>query len=85
MHLDTELVFRAVITETYPAKDGNPERTYRHAVGPYSATAPARSAITRAQRKAQRDAARAARMGWDPGPAVDGQVESAELIWGPLD
>ncbi|MFE9396804.1 hypothetical protein [Streptomyces flavidovirens] len=85
MHLDTELVFRAVIAKTYPAKDGKPERTYRHAVGPYSATAPARSAITKAKGTARREAERAVRMGWDPGPVVDGQVESAELVWGPLD
>ncbi|WP_157880179.1 hypothetical protein [Streptomyces natalensis] len=72
--VDADRVYRAVIVQTYAANAEQPERTIRHAEGPYGAEAVARRRATHWKNFAQEHA------GWGPS-RIEAYVESAALAW----
>ncbi|MFD5392776.1 hypothetical protein OHS81_21650 [Streptomyces sp. NBC_00400] len=72
--VDADRVYRAVIVKTYAATADQPERTCRHAEGPYDTAAVARRRTTLWKNLAQEQ------RGWGPSH-VDAHVESAVLVW----
>ncbi|PBC84600.1 MULTISPECIES: hypothetical protein [unclassified Streptomyces] len=74
IEVDADRVYRAVIVKTYAANAEEPERTFRHAEGPYDTAAVARRRATLWKNLAQEQ------RGWGPS-RVDVHVESAVLVW----
>lgn len=88
MHGTETAIYRAVITHVTAAQpdaeheEDRPERAFVEYAGPYTATNPAKAAISLAERSAKHYNERRLRYRF-PGPerSASGHVERAELKW----